>query len=54
MRYWNRLQTLLKENRAPECFVKQLAESNIEKQGISEVEAGFAAGCEFTSLPSLH
>ncbi|KAM0185131.1 hypothetical protein ACHAPI_012281 [Fusarium lateritium] len=44
MRYWNRLQTLLKENRAPECFVKQLAESNIEKQGISEVEAGFAAG----------
>ncbi|CVK96639.1 related to O-methylsterigmatocystin oxidoreductase [Fusarium mangiferae] len=44
MRYWDRLQTHLKENRAPECLVKQLAESNLEKQGISEVEAGFAAG----------
>lgn len=46
MRYWNRLQVLLAENRAPECFVKQLVETTLEKQGISEVEAGFAAGCK--------
>ncbi|KAF4470599.1 cytochrome p450 [Fusarium albosuccineum] len=44
MGYWNRLQAAIKENRAPECLVRQLVESNLDKQGISEVEAGFAAG----------
>jgi hypothetical protein len=46
MGYWKRLQIALKENRAPECLVRQLVESDLKKQGISEVEAGFAAGCK--------
>lgn len=49
MGYWNRLQAALKEDRAPDCLVKHLAESNLEAQGLSEVEAGFAAGCELPS-----
>ncbi|KAI8656120.1 hypothetical protein NCS55_01266500 [Fusarium keratoplasticum] len=44
MGYWKRLQIALQENRAPECLVRQLVESDLKKQGISEVEAGFAAG----------
>lgn len=46
MGYWNRLQVALKTNSAPECLVRQLVESDLGKQGISEVEAGFAAGCK--------
>ncbi|KAI0123381.1 cytochrome P450 [Xylariales sp. AK1849] len=44
MGYWNGLQTSVKDGIAPECLVKELVESDLAKQGISEVEAGFAAG----------
>ncbi|KAJ2901599.1 hypothetical protein MKZ38_001619 [Zalerion maritima] len=44
MGYWDRLQTALKEDRAPDCLVKQLVETNLDTQGISEVEASFVAG----------
>jgi len=39
MGYWNRFQLAFKNNKAPDCLVKQLIESGLDKQGISEVEA---------------
>lgn len=46
MKYWNRLKAEVDEKRAPECFVKQFLEMDFEKQGITEVQASFVAGCE--------
>ncbi|KPM40123.1 hypothetical protein AK830_g6429 [Neonectria ditissima] len=44
MKYWDRLKVQMDEKRAPECFVKQFLETDFEKQGITEVQAGFVAG----------
>ncbi|TEA09810.1 Cytochrome P450 monooxygenase patI [Colletotrichum sidae] len=44
MRYWNDLKAASKEKRAPECFVKQFLETDFEKLGIDDVQAGFVAG----------
>lgn len=38
------LKTQMETKQAPECFVKQVIESNYEKQGISELQAAFMAG----------
>ncbi|KAK1480709.1 hypothetical protein CTAM01_14271 [Colletotrichum tamarilloi] len=44
MHYWNGLKTSVAEKKAPECFVKQFMESDFEKLGITDVQAGFVAG----------
>jgi cytochrome P450 len=44
MSLWSSLKTQMETKQAPECFVKQLVESNYEKQGISELQAAFLAG----------
>ncbi len=40
---------------APECFVKQFAETDYKKENISEVQAAFVAGTmiEVRHLPSF-
>jgi len=45
MKYWNKLQDQIKQGTAPECFVKQLAESNYQEKGISEIQAAYLSGC---------
>ncbi|KAJ9605738.1 hypothetical protein H2200_009587 [Cladophialophora chaetospira] len=44
MKYWNALQHQMKEGKAPDCFVKQWAETDYKKQGIDDVQAAFVAG----------
>ncbi|KAJ4296329.1 hypothetical protein N0V90_006374 [Kalmusia sp. IMI 367209] len=44
MSLFSTLKTQMETKQAPECFVKQLIESNYEKQGISELQAAFLAG----------
>ncbi|KAF1830639.1 cytochrome P450 76C3 [Decorospora gaudefroyi] len=44
MSFWTTLKTQMETKQAPECFVKQLIESDYEKQGISELQAAFLAG----------
>ncbi|KAF1975719.1 cytochrome P450 76C3 [Bimuria novae-zelandiae CBS 107.79] len=44
MSLFSSLKTQMETKQAPECFVKQLIESNYEKQGISELQAAFLAG----------
>ncbi|OHE99043.1 hypothetical protein CORC01_05733 [Colletotrichum orchidophilum] len=44
MLYWNDLKTSVAEKKAPECFVKQFMESDFEKLGVTDVQAGFVAG----------
>ena len=44
VKYWSTLQQQMKEGKAPECFVKQWAETDYEKQGIDETQAAFVAG----------
>jgi hypothetical protein len=45
MRYWTSLKTQMETGLAPDCFVKQLIESDYENIGISEIQAAFLAGC---------
>ncbi len=45
MKYWNKLQDQIRDGTAPECFVKQLAESNYQEKGISEIQAAYLSGC---------
>lgn len=44
MSFWSSLKTQMETKQAPECFVKQVIESNYEKQGITELQAAFLAG----------
>ncbi|KAF9871484.1 hypothetical protein CkaCkLH20_11131 [Colletotrichum karsti] len=44
MHYWDDLKSAVLEKRAPECFVKHFLETDFEKLGITDVQAGFAAG----------
>jgi cytochrome P450 len=44
MRLWSSLKTQMETSQAPECFVKQVIESNYAAQGISELQAAFLAG----------
>ena len=44
MSFWSTLKTQMETKQAPECFVKQLIESDYEKQGVSELQAAFLAG----------
>src|SRR3981189_1723005 len=41
MKYWNKLQDQIRDGTAPECFVRQLAESNYQEKGISEIQAAY-------------
>lgn len=44
MSLWSSLKTKMDTEQAPECFVKQLIESDYESQGITEIQAAFLAG----------
>lgn len=51
-RLWTRLFANLKDQmargKAPECFVKQMIETQFEKLGISQLQGAFLAGCRLT------
>lgn len=47
MRYWDELKSAVNQKKAPECFVKHFIETDFEKLGISDVQAGFVAGCKY-------
>jgi hypothetical protein len=49
-KYWNKLQGQIKDGTAPECFVRQLAESNYQDKGISEIQAAYLSGCSTVSV----
>lgn len=51
LKYWNTLQLQMQEGKAPECFVKQWAETDYKKQGIDETQAAFVAGSKFLHCP---
>ncbi|KAF1937890.1 cytochrome P450 76C3 [Clathrospora elynae] len=44
MSFWTSLKTQMETNQAPECFLKQIIESDYEQQGISELQVAFLAG----------
>jgi cytochrome P450 len=44
MSFFASLKTQMETKSAPECFVKQLIESDYEKQGITDLQAAFLAG----------
>ncbi|KAF2682335.1 cytochrome P450 76C3 [Lentithecium fluviatile CBS 122367] len=44
MSLFSSLRTQVETKQAPECFVKQLIESDFERQGITELQAAFLAG----------
>jgi cytochrome P450 len=44
MSFFSSLRTQMETKQAPECFVKQLIESDFERQGITEMQAAFLAG----------
>jgi hypothetical protein len=44
MSFWDSLQCQIEDKRAPECFVKQLMETDFKKQGISDIQGAFLAG----------
>jgi hypothetical protein len=44
MGYWQTLKKKIEEGTAPECFVKQFAESNYQDKGIDEMQAAYTAG----------
>jgi len=45
MKYWKKLEGQIQDGTAPECFVKQFAESDYQDKGISEIQAAYLAGC---------
>src|SRR5271170_1913037 len=47
MKYWKKLEGQIQDGTAPECFVKQFAESDYQAKGISEIQAAYLAGCTF-------
>ena len=44
MKYWTNLMLQMDQKRAPECFVKQFAQTDYKAQDISEVQGAFVAG----------
>ena len=46
-KYWKKLEEQIHDGTAPECFVKQFAESDYQAKGISEIQAAYLAGCTF-------
>lgn len=44
MSFFTSLKTKVETKQAPECFVKQLIDSDYQAQGISEIQAAFLAG----------
>jgi hypothetical protein len=44
MGYWLNLKKKIADGTAPECFVKQFAESDYERKGIDELQAAYTAG----------
>jgi cytochrome P450 len=44
MSLWSSLKTQVETKQAPECFVKQVIESDYAAQGITELQAAFLAG----------
>lgn len=44
MKYWTDLKAQIDQKNAPECFVKQFAETDYRAQGISELQCAFVAG----------
>ena len=54
LRLFRGLRSQMDKGNAPECFVKRMVESSFEKEGVSELQAAFLAGCEFLrSIPSF-
>ena len=45
---WRELQDDIARGQAPECFVKGVSDDSVEKLGISEKQAAFVAGSEFS------
>lgn len=43
---WKELQQDIAEGKAPECFVKQVSQTDLEKQGITEIQGAWIAGSE--------
>ena len=43
--FWE-LKDKMDKGKAPECFVKQMIESEFQKEGISQLQAAFVSGCE--------
>lgn len=54
MKFWTNLKAQMAEKKAPECFVRQFAETDYSKQGISEIQAAFVAGSKSNSLSALY
>jgi hypothetical protein len=50
---WKELQQDIADGNAPECFVKQVSETDLEKQGITEIQGAFIAGSKYLSIFSL-
>jgi hypothetical protein len=44
MGYWQTLKRKIEEGTAPECFVKQFAQSDYQSKGIDEMQAAYTAG----------
>lgn len=44
MGYWQQLKRKIEEGSAPECFVKQFAQTDYQAKGIDELQAAYAAG----------
>lgn len=53
MKFWNNLKVQLDLKTAPECFVKQVIETDYQKLGVSELQAAFLAGSMFPVHASL-
>jgi hypothetical protein len=47
MGYWLQLKKKIEEGTAPDCFVKQFAQSDYQSKGIDEMQAAYTAGSNF-------
>jgi hypothetical protein len=59
MKYWNKLQTQIAQDIAPERFVRQWSDSGLEKQNVESEQAAFVAGSASShpltaTKPGLH
>jgi len=50
MGYLQDLKKKMQEGTAPECFVKQFAESKYEEKGIGEMQAAYVAGSKYPEI----
>ncbi len=44
LKLWDQMQQKIRAGKAPECFVKRLAETDYRQQGISDLRAAFLSG----------